>query len=86
MRRVCRIGTSLVNRLVLAAVFALWTIPAGAHPHVWITAKIAFLTDGSRLIAKKFATTRFTPGLLDVSGAAIVAGFGLLLLSASLLP
>ena len=50
MRRVCRIGTSLVNRLVLAAVFALWTVPASAHPHVWITAKIAFLTDGSRLI------------------------------------
>ena len=40
----------------------------------------------NRLIARRFASTRLTPGLLDVSGAAIVAGFGLLLLSASLLP
>ena len=40
----------------------------------------------NRVIARRFATTRLTPGLLDVSGAAIVAGFGLLLLSASLLP
>ena len=40
-----------MRRLALLTSLLLWSLPAGAHPHVWITAKITFQTDGANILA-----------------------------------